>query len=95
MSDERVVESFKFHGAVSDDGYVYIRAQDMTDMFRASVVHYTALFAELGDPDGANRDQAVSLAAACQVLTQEADAVDVAAMDFLTIEGDAEVSPEV
>ena len=86
MSVEPVVESFEFHGAVSDDGAVYIRAQDIVGMMRATIVHYTAIFDALPDPDGVDRDQAISLMAGSQVLQQEADAVDVAAMDFLTTE---------
>jgi len=86
------VETFQFHGAISDDGEVYIRAIDMTGMFRATIAHFTALFVALEDVEGEDRDTGISLVAAIQVLQQESDAVDVAAMDFLTTESD--VSPE-
>lgn len=86
MTAEPVVETFQFHGCVSDDGDVYIRAFDMCGMFRSSIAHFTALFLALPDVDGADRDTGISLVAAIQVLQQECDAVDVAAMDFLTTE---------
>ena len=80
------VDTFTFSGFICDDGDVYLKASDLTAMFRSSIAYYTDLFTALEDVDGEDRDSGISLVAAIQVLEQESDAIDVACMDFLTTE---------
>jgi hypothetical protein len=81
------VEKVEFSGAVLE-GEVYLRAYDVTHALRGAIDYYTELIDNAADeaPEGSETEWYTSLvcwSSIIEALTAEADAYDVASMEFL------------